>query len=139
MSEVRKEVLCSTSPLATLLLHRGPPWKGRVLVLASLCIPVQHPCSYPPTFPPSLGRWCSVILHPGRNSRGLARFPSRANFQQPASPVNTSSEGRTLRGMAGVQKRPEERQQHVCVRMHKALGATQTKGSGLQNNRRGTF
>lgn len=50
-----------------------------------------------------------------RNSKGLAGFPSRAAFQQPASTVNTSSEGRTPRGMAGVQKRTEEKQQLVCV------------------------
>lgn len=50
-----------------------------------------------------------------RNSRVLARFLSRANFQQPASTVNTSSKGRTPRGMAGVQKRRQEKQQRVCV------------------------
>lgn len=34
-------------------------------------------CSASPRFPTFRGRWCSVIFHPGRNSRGFGKIPEQ--------------------------------------------------------------
>lgn len=77
-----------------------------------------------PTFSHFLGRWCSVIFHPGETRGGvLAGFLSRANFQQPNSSTHTSSRGGTLQGRAGGQEGKGEKQQK-CVEKHQVWSGT---------------
>lgn len=76
-----------------------------------LCSPVQHPSQYPPTSSRQVLLSNFLIQE---KPEGVGKISIRANFQQPSSPVSTSAEGWTPRGMAGVQKRREEKQQRVC-------------------------